>query len=135
MLSTMKTCNIIYSSHGDLGVNQFTAGGTIQSKGDLSLIKFTYEGDDSVADYSFSILKNNVIRLTKKGDVNYTLTFDESAPYSTFAETMGFKLPITLTTNKINVDLTDNSLSLFLDYKLDIGGNISLEKVNLKVNF
>ena len=135
MLSIMKTCNIIYSSHGDLGVNQFTASGTIQSKGDLSLIKFTYEGDDSVADYSFSILKNNVIRLTKKGDVNYTLTFDENAPYSTFAETMGFKLPITLTTDKINVDLTDNSLSLFLDYKLDIGGNISLEKVNLKVNF
>ena len=131
----MKTCNIIYSSNGDLGVNQFTASGTIQSKGDLSLIKFTYEGDDSVADYSFSILKNNVIRLTKKGDVNYTLTFDENAPYSTFAETMGFKLPITLTTDKINVDLTDNSLSLFLDYKLDIGGNISLEKVNLKVNF
>ena len=135
MLLTMKTCNIIYSSHGDLGVNQFTACGTIQSKGELSLIKFTYEGDDSVADYSFSILKNNVIRLTKKGDVNYALTFDESAPYSTFAETMGFKLPITLTTNKINVDLTDNRLSLFLDYKLDIGGNISLEKVNLQVNF
>ena len=131
----MKTCNIIYSSHGDLGVNQFTACGTIQSKGELSLIKFTYEGDESVADYSFSILKNNVIRLSKKGDVNYTLTFDKNAPYSTFAETMGFKIPIILTTNITSVDLTDNSLSLFLDYKLDVGGNISLEKVNLKVNF
>ena len=131
----METCNIIYSSHGDLGVNQFTACGSIQSKGELSLIKFTYEGDDSVADYSFSILKNNIVRLTKKGDVNYALTFDENSPYSTFAETMGFKLPITLTTNKVTLDLTDNRLSLFLDYKLDIGGNISSEKVSLKVTF
>ena len=135
MLLIMKTCNIIYSSHGDLGVNQFTASGSIQSKGDLSLIKFTYEGDDSVADYSFSILKNNVVRLTKKGDVNYSLTFNQNTPYSTIAETMGFKLPITLTTNKLSIDLTDNGINLFLDYKLDVGGNISLEKVNLKVIF
>ncbi len=131
----MKNCNIIYSSNGDLGVNQFTARGTIQSKGELSLIKFTYEGDDSVADYSFSVLKNNVIRLSKKGDVNYSLTFDENSPYSTVAETMGFKIPITVTTNKVSLDLTDCGLNLFLDYKLDVGGNVSFEKVNLKVNF
>ena len=111
----MKNCNIIYSSNGDLGVNQFTARGTIQSKGELSLIKFTYEGDDSVADYSFSVLKNNVIRLSKKGDVNYSLTFDENSPYSTVAETMGFKIPITVTTNKVSLDLTDCGLNLFLD--------------------
>ena len=131
----MKNCNIIYTSNGDLGVNQFTACGSIQSKGELSLIKFTYEGDESVADYSFSVLKNNVVRLSKKGDVNYSLIFDENAPYSTFAETMGFKLPIQLTTNKVNVNFADNTLTIFLDYKLDVGGNISFEKVTLKVNF
>ena len=48
---------------------------------------------------------------------------------------MGFKLPITVTTNKVNLDLTDNGLNLFLDYQLNVGGNVSLEKVNLKVNF
>ena len=131
----MKTCNIIYSSNGDLGVNQFTARGTIQTKGDLSLIKFSYKGDDSVADYSFSILKNNVIRLTKKGDLNYSLTFDINSPCSTFADSLGFKLPITVTTKNVSVNLTDSGLNLFLDYKLDIGGNISFEKILLTVNF
>ncbi len=135
MALIMKNCNIIYSSNGDLGINQFTARGTIQSKGELSLIKFTYEGDESIAEYSFSILKNNIVRLTKKGEVNYTLTFDETAPYSTFADTMGFKLPIELTTKKVSVNTADNSLTLNLNYKLDIGGNVSFEKVTLKVNF
>ena len=78
----MKTCNIIYSSNGDLGVNQFTAVGTIQTKGDLSLIKFSYKGDDSVADYSFSILKNNVIRLTKKA--RHTVTKKCHFPHRRF---------------------------------------------------
>ena len=131
----MKTCNIIYSSNGDLGVNKFTAHGTIQSKGDLSLIKFSYKGDDSVADYSFSILKNNIIRLTKKGDLNYSLTFDKNSPCSTFADSSGFKLPITVTTKNIKVHLTDLGLNLFLDYQLDIGGNVSNEKISLQVNF
>ena len=131
----MKNCNIIYNSIGDIGKINFTAQGTIQTKGDLSLIKFSYNDGESVADYSFSILKNNVIRLTKKGDVNYVLVFDETAPYDTFADSMGFKLPITLITKKVNVDLTEKALSLFLDYNLNVGGNITKEKINFKAIF
>lgn len=131
----MKNCNIIYNSIGDLGINNFTANGTFQNKGELSLIKFSHSDGESNADYSFSILKNNVLRLTKKGDVNYTLLFDENAPYSTIAETMGFKLPITLTTNKLVIDLTENGISLFLHYNLNVGGNVSQEKINLTVKF
>ena len=131
----MKNCNIIYNSIGDMGNNDFTAQGTFQTKGDLSLIKFSHNDGESVADYSFSILKNNVIRLTKKGDVNYTLVFDLKSPYDTFADSMGFKLPITVITNNINIDLSQNRLSIFLDYKLNVSGNITQEKINFKAIF
>ena len=135
MVFTMKNCNIIYKSIGGLGKNEFSCKGTYQNKGELSLIKFSYNNGEELADYSFSILKNNILRLTKKGDVSYTLVFDETNPYSTNAESLGFKIPITLNSNKIKITTSDNSITIFLDYKLNVGGNVSFEKITLSVNF
>ena len=131
----MIKCRILYKSTGDLGKTQFTADGTFQNKGDLALLKFSYNDGESLSNYSFSILKNNTIRLTKSGGIDYTLVFNSQTPYSTNASSYGFNIPINLTTKKVSSKISDKSIVISLEYILNVGGNISKENVTVSANF
>ncbi len=131
----MVKCSIIYNSTGDLGKTQFKTDGVFQNKGELALLKFSYNDGESLSNYSFSILKNNTIRLSKSGGLEYTLVFNKDVPYSTMATSLGFNIPINLTTEKVSSIISDTNMLISLEYSLDVGGNISKESITVSANF
>ncbi len=131
----MIKCRIIYKSTGDLGKTDFTCDGLFQNKGELALLKFSYNDGESLSNFSFSILKNNIVRLTKSGGLDYTLVFNTIAPYSTNANSYGFNIPIDLTTKKVSIKTSDTSIEISLVYLLNVGGNVSNESVTISANF
>lgn len=131
----MRKCNVKYT----LAIND---------ESDTENYKGLYEEDEKSKSISFSISKENAVSNTKfvilspsklkiiiDGTISYKLYLTPNKTYSTKIEGLGMSIAIKVFCVSFSFIQIDNGYFLELKYEVDFGKEVSVNQINLTVEF
>lgn len=121
----MKKCEIIFKSVAN-GISVDTKIiGEFCSNHNSFLISFYLKDEKETQKFTFSLLKDGTLRLTKSGDSKYSLIFNKGKVSKSLLTSNGYTISLSTKTTRLATQLNNNSILIDCNYVLDIGGNKS----------
>lgn len=128
----MNVCNVVFSVDLDGQVSTHKTQGNMETRESASRISFSLEKESGLA-YVFSVFKNKVT-LSAKGAVSYSFTLREGENFSFYLNTLANPIHCVVKCKKLSIKSSEASVCIIADYTMDVGGNESTTKLNLKAD-
>lgn len=131
----MKNC-IVKSrliSNGESIVT--TSKGKISKQGNFIRICYSYNSGESIVNSEIILLQSNSIKLKVSGDSSYSVTLVEGKSCNFSINVSGYLLNSEIYTEKIKIDESNLSISLYLNYYVLLGGEKNKTELFLQVEY
>ncbi len=127
----MKDCSILFLADNGGTRSNYQIQGKLNRVGSLNKISFSIDNESNLQ-YVFSVLESKVM-LTTKGDFCYSFCLEKNKTFNFLIEIQNKQINASVNCKDLLVKILDSEILVKAEYYLDFGGNVSKNKIELKV--
>ncbi len=127
----MKDCSILFLADNGGTRSNYQIQGKLNRVGNLNKISFSLDNESNLK-YVFSVLESKVM-LTTKGDFCYSFCLEKNKIFNFLIEIQNKQINASVNCKDLLVKILDSEILVKAEYTLDFGGNVSKNKIELKV--